>query len=105
MAPWRCAGRIEGESVLPTCDLAKRYGALPLRTVVQHARLTRAFVRTVTSRWAAGEPVPHRCGKDWIFELACQAELAEMVAARRLIALSPLRPAPIVRRPVAYGQN
>jgi hypothetical protein len=89
----------------PTCELARRYGELPLRLLVQHARVTRSLVATATRRWSAGRRLPDDCRPDRVFQLACQAEVAELVAGRRIIALPVLPVTAGDRRTVAHGPN
>jgi hypothetical protein len=86
-------------------DLAARYGNLPLRTLVQQARFNRSLVTNITRRRARGEHLPRHCGPEWVYHLACQVELAELVAARRIVELPPLRTSHAPRQHLARSPN
>jgi hypothetical protein len=91
--------------VYANSDLVKQYGSLPLRTLLQYVRFNRSLVTTVTRRRARGEHIPRHCGPDWVYHLACQVELAEMVTARRIIALPALRTSHAPRQHLAHSPN
>ena len=58
-------------------DWEARLNHLPTYHLVQLATLTSYFVDEVRRRWAAGQPVPPRCTKEWIDDLAVKVVRAE----------------------------
>jgi hypothetical protein len=70
-------------------DWEARLNHMPTWHLLQTAALTSRFVDEVRGRWAAGQPVPPRCTKEWIDDLAAKVAGAERIIARRIDNLGP----------------